>query len=323
MVSIIIPVYNVLPYLKESIDSAINQTYKDIEIIIVDDGSDDGSESVCDMYKKDSRVKVVHQKNQGLSSARNTGLDIATGDYIAFLDSDDIFLPEMIQTMLEGIEKSNSDIAVCGYNKVNSKGNLTGKKSKKLQCLQIEKEETITKEEAVRCLISKLRTCVWNKLFRKKLWENIRFPEGKVFEDVWVLPELLERTNRIHLIPRSLVIYRQRPGSITSSLDLKKLEEKISSRKNLEDILSKYTLKEPEKYYAFHEDIARQLTVCYAEMVRLEGKNEATANFKEEILNKWEALNGNIIQKKSKVIYFLFKNAPSFLYPGIIIFRAL
>ena len=113
MVSVIIPVYNVLPYIKESIESVINQTYKDLEIIIVDDGSDDGSELVCDIYKKDPRVKVVHQKNQGLSGARNTGLDISTGDYIAFLDSDDAFYPEMIQTMLEGIEKSKADIVVC------------------------------------------------------------------------------------------------------------------------------------------------------------------------------------------------------------------
>lgn len=323
MVSVIIPVYNVLPYIKESIESVINQTYKDLEIIIIDDGSDDGSELVCDIYKKDSRVKVVHQKNQGLSGARNTGLDISTGDYIAFLDSDDAFYPEMIQTMLEGIEKSKADIVVCGYNRVNSTGKLTGKRNKKLQCLQIEKEETITKEEAVRYTFSKIRTCVWNKLFRKEIWENIRFPIGRVFEDVWILPKLIERANRIHLIPKQLVIYRQRPGSITSNINLQNLNDEISSRKYLEDSFIQYTIKEPENYYAFHEDIARQLTVCYAEMIRLEGKNESTAKLKNEILSKWETLDGNIIQRKSKVIYFLLKNAPSVLYPIIIISRAL
>jgi len=309
--------------MKESIESVINQTYKDLEIIIVDDGSDDGSEFVCDIYKKDSRVKVVHQKKLGLSIARNKGLDISTGDYIAFLDSDDAFYPEMIQTMLEGIEKSKADIAVCGYNRVYSKGKLAGKRNKKLQCFQIEEEETITKEEAVGYTFSKIRTCVWNKLFRKELWENLRFPIGRVYEDVWIFPKLLERANRIHLIPKQLVIYRQRPGSITSNINLKNLNDEISSRKYLEDSFIQYTIKDPEKYYAFHEGIARQLTVCYVKMIRLEGKNESTEKLKKEILCKWETLDGNIIQRKSKVIYFLLKKAPSVLYPIIIISRAL
>ncbi|MBR6384077.1 MAG: glycosyltransferase family 2 protein [Lachnospiraceae bacterium] len=309
--------------MKESIDSVINQTYKNLEIIIVDDGSDDGSEFVCDLYKNDSRVKVIHQKNKGLSGARNTALDIANGDYIAFLDSDDAYLPDMIQTMVESIERSKADIAVCGYNKVYSKGNLNGKKNKKLQCLRIEEEEIISREDAVKCVISKLRTCVWNKLFRKEIWNNLRFPEGRVFEDVWLFPQLLEKTNRIHLIPKSLVIYRQRPGSITSTISLNNLEDELSSRRFLEESFSKYILKEPEKYYEFREDVARQLTVCYAEMIRLKGKNESTANLKKEILFKWNSLNGNITQKKSKVIFFLLKNAPSLLYPCIVISRAL
>ena len=108
LVSVIVPVYNVLPYLRESLESVINQTYEDLEIIIVDDGSTDGSDVVCEEYAKDSRVKVIHQKNHGLSAARNVGLDLARGDYIAFLDSDDVYLPDMIQTMVEGIKKSRA-----------------------------------------------------------------------------------------------------------------------------------------------------------------------------------------------------------------------
>ena len=125
LVSVIVPVYNVLPYLRESLDSVINQTYKDLEIIIVDDGSTDGSDAVCEEYAKDSRVKVIHQKNHGLSAARNVGLDIARGDYIAFLDSDDVYLPDMIQTMVEGIQKSQADVVVCGFIRVYSKKNIT------------------------------------------------------------------------------------------------------------------------------------------------------------------------------------------------------
>ena len=323
MVSIIIPVYNVLPYLKESLDSAVNQTYKDLEIIIVDDGSTDGSASVCDSYKTDPRVKVVHQENKGLSGARNTGLDLAAGDYIYFLDADDAILPEMIQTMVDGIEKSGTDVSVCGYNAVNSKGILAGKKAKRFQSFRIYEEETVTKEDVIKNIIGKYRSCVWNKLYRKEIWDNIRFPEGHVFEDVWVLPEVLDVTGRIHLIPQSLVLYRKRPDSITAKVSLEKIKESIFARKNLEERLKKYLLKEPENCYGFYEDIARQLTISYAEMVHLKGRNETTDSLREEILSRWKSLNGNITQRKSKVIFFLFKNAPFLLYPSIVIFRAL
>ena len=145
MVSVIIPVYNVLPYLKESLDSVTNQTYKNLEIIIVDGGSTDGSASVCDSYKTDSRVKVIHQENKGLSGARNAGLELATGEYIAFLDSDDAFLLNMIQTMVEGIERSKADIAVCGFDIVYSKKNMTESRFFKKRGFRIEKEETLSR----------------------------------------------------------------------------------------------------------------------------------------------------------------------------------
>ena len=115
LVSVIIPVYNVVHYLREAIDSVINQTYKNLEIIIIDDGSTDGSSGVCDQYLSDPRITVIHQENRGLSGARNTGLSAITGEYVAFLDSDDAFYPGMIQTMIMEIKKNNADLAVCGF----------------------------------------------------------------------------------------------------------------------------------------------------------------------------------------------------------------
>ncbi len=116
LVSIIIPVYNVAPFLRESLDSAINQTYKNLEIILVDDGSTDESGIICDEYAKlDTRIKVIHQKNQGLSAARNTGLDIMKGSIVSFLDSDDAFYPDTIKTMVETMQNQNSDIVSCNY----------------------------------------------------------------------------------------------------------------------------------------------------------------------------------------------------------------
>ena len=118
IVSVIIPVYNVKPYLEESLESVINQTYKNLEIIVVDDGSNDGSEKICDEYApKDDRIKIIHRKNGGLSVARNTGLDNMNGEYIAFLDSDDIYHPAMIQEMLLPLLYNKADCAVCKQRK--------------------------------------------------------------------------------------------------------------------------------------------------------------------------------------------------------------
>ena len=113
LVSVIIPVYNVSPYLRESLDSVISQTYTNLEIIAVDDGSTDDSGRICDEYaEKDTRIKVIHQANRGLSAARNAGLNAMTGEYVAFLDSDDALYPEMVECMVKGMEKNAADIAV-------------------------------------------------------------------------------------------------------------------------------------------------------------------------------------------------------------------
>ena len=116
LVSVIIPVYNVKPYICESLESVINQTYQNLEIIVVDDGSTDGSGEICNYYKhKDSRICVIHQENRGLSEARNTGLDTMHGEAVAFLDSDDALLPNMIEIMVQNMISTESDIVACGF----------------------------------------------------------------------------------------------------------------------------------------------------------------------------------------------------------------
>ena len=115
LVSVIIPVFNVKMYLKEALDSVIHQSYSNLEILVIDDGSTDGSGALCDYYKQDPRVRIVHQDNKGLSAARNTGLDIMTGDYISFLDSDDAYHLNYIEEMLNCIVQENADIVVSRY----------------------------------------------------------------------------------------------------------------------------------------------------------------------------------------------------------------
>ena len=116
LISIIVAIYNVDQYLEQCIDSIINQSYKNLEIILVNDGSTDNSKNICDYYSEiDKRIKVVHKKNGGVSSARNTGIDIATGDYIAFVDSDDYLELNMYETMINNLEQNQCDMGVCGY----------------------------------------------------------------------------------------------------------------------------------------------------------------------------------------------------------------
>ncbi len=116
LVSVIIPVYNVRLYLREALDSVLAQTYRNLEILVVDDGSDDRSEAICDEYaEKDARIAVIHQKNKGLSGARNTGLDIVRGDFIAFLDSDDAYCPNMLRMMVDVAQQSGTDLVECNF----------------------------------------------------------------------------------------------------------------------------------------------------------------------------------------------------------------
>ena len=127
LVSIIVPVYNVAPYLREALDSIVNQTYKDLEILIIDDGSTDGSSAICEEYaSKDPRIRLIHQSNKGLSGARNTGLEHATGDYVAFIDSDDSVSPVFIESLVNAMTSSSASIAVCKFSIINTSGSMTG-----------------------------------------------------------------------------------------------------------------------------------------------------------------------------------------------------
>ena len=195
LVSVIIPVHNVSPYLREALDSVIYQTYKNLEILVIDDGSTDGSGIICDKYLSDPRVIVIHQDNRGLSGARNTGLDHATGDYISFLDSDDVYHPNMINLLLQSVLQYNADLSACGYTPfINSHLKKTKHKPRKI----IENAHVLSKRETIILLLEgSFSTNVWSKLYRRQLWESLRFPEGYVYEDLHVMPFLLEKCNNI------------------------------------------------------------------------------------------------------------------------------
>lgn len=226
LVSIIIPVYNVAPYLREALDSVIHQTYRHLEIIVVDDGSTDGSGAICDEYSLDSRVQVIHQDNQGPSHARNVGLDLATGEFIAFLDSDDAYHPDFIWVMLNAIE--NVDVVECQFTKHHLSLNSHG------QAVLTAKEGYYNRAQTLRNLIDrKLSTAVWNKLYRRTLWNEIKFREGHFYEDIDVLFQICDQINQLYYLEQSLVCYRVRPGSTTHTVSHKHAKDLKLSYDNI------------------------------------------------------------------------------------------
>lgn len=208
LISVIIPVYNVQPYLKQCIESIINQTYKNLEIILVDDGSTDESGSICDSYAlQDKRIRVIHQENMGLSSARNTGIDSANGDFISFIDSDDYVDPDLYQILHDKVVEYNLDI-ISFRSSINKGGKLyTPKRYKGEFTIYQGKEilENALKNDDV---------CVWNKLYKRSVIGNIRFPVGRVFEDTATNYLFMNHAYRYAHYNKALHIYRKRAGSI-------------------------------------------------------------------------------------------------------------
>lgn len=217
LISVIIPVYNVEPFLKECIDSIISQTYFNLEIILVDDGSTDESGDLCDQYSDmDRRIIVLHQKNMGLSCARNSGIEIANGKYIFFLDSDDYIHPQLIECLYNTLVENRADIAFCAHQSVQEKEKVEFQFINSIADLCI---ETITGQECIERFHSDdsvdMRV-VWNKLYKMEYFKDLRFPAGKVHEDEFVTYKLLYPLEKCSYIKSRLYYYRNRSGSIVN-----------------------------------------------------------------------------------------------------------
>lgn len=207
LISVIIPIYNVKDYLNECIISVIRQSYKNIEIILVDDGSTDESADICDAYEaEDNRVRVIHKVNEGLSSARNIGIKIARGEYLSFIDSDDYIHADMLNILLQEMIKNQADVACCDYS--SEKISIDDK-----TVIVLNKENAISRlldEDGYKCY-------AWNKLYKRKLFENISYPEGKWFEDITTTYNVFKNVKTVVYVKQKLYFYRLRKNSITQS----------------------------------------------------------------------------------------------------------
>lgn len=217
MVSIIVPVYNTAELLERSVKSLCVQTCADIEIILIDDGSTDSSGGICDrLALEDDRIKVIHKPNGGLSSARNAGLEIANGDYILFVDSDDFVEVEYVQAMLTEAETKQLDMVLCNYRFVNEAGEPVENRFHS----SFASHGIIDGVEALKLFEDKsyytFFDVVWNKLYRRELFDGIRFPEGiSIVEDIAIMPLLYHRVLRLAAIDDILYDYTYRASSLS------------------------------------------------------------------------------------------------------------
>lgn len=216
MISVIVPVYNVEKYVRQCLDSVINQTYRDLEIIVVDDGSTDGSGRICDEYD-DPRIRVYHTENHGLSAARNYALDRSHGDYIAFLDSDDWLELDALETFLAIAQNTDADIVACRF--------YQEYKNTTVEPGGVSTEFIVEGPDILSSMIleHKLTEDVWNKFYRASLFDSIRYPEGRIFEDKATTYKLLQRAERLAYTPDYLIHYRNRVGSLSNIHSMKSL----------------------------------------------------------------------------------------------------
>ena len=231
-ISVIVALYNVKDYADECIESLVNQSYTNLEIILVDDGSKDETSAIVDKWAaKDERIKAIHQENGGLSAARNTGMKYATGDCIAFIDGDDSIKKEYFETLVKNMNDTGADMSGVGRYE-NIPGENTFKNFSSVDSLTVYNDyrdyiyDTYADKEK-RFFQSAI--VVWGKIYKRNIWENIEFPVGHNNEDSWVFPRVLSRCNKIAISPEPLYFYRKREGSIMSQVNEKLVRSKIDS----------------------------------------------------------------------------------------------
>ena len=214
-ISVIVPIYNTKPYLEECIESILDQKINvPVEVLLIDDGSTDGCADLCDRYAaRDARVRVIHQENQGLSAARNAGIDAAKGRYYSFIDSDDVVLPGFLQTLYDACERHDAYMSLCSVEDVQENGKscdpayFTRPTQEGVFCGKDLLNEFYTPYGTV-------YTVAWNKMYRAEVWKLLHYPEGRLHEDDFVAHRLFWRCDKVVCIDKPLYHYRLRNGSI-------------------------------------------------------------------------------------------------------------
>lgn len=280
-ISVVVPAYNVEKYIEECITSICKQTYTNLEIIIVDDGSKDGTGKICDeLAKIDDRILVIHKENGGLSDARNTGIEHATGKYLGFVDSDDYIIPTMYEMLYQKLKEEDADITQGRFVAFRTNGDFeeiemklpAGLISPKKMCLNLINAhcaETVV---------------VWNKLYKKELFDQIRFPLGRIFEDEFIMHEVFLQCKKIYVLDEDIYFYRQNESSITHSYNIHHMDNFIAYKARV-------------KYYLDHgmDDFADLMIPRYYEMLTKLFINVCKMGDEKDV-ELYKALKGEIIK---------------------------
>lgn len=287
MISVIVPIYNVEPYVRECIESLLAQTETDVEFLLIDDGSTDGSGAIADEYAKDARIRVFHLQNGGLSAARNFGIEHSRGEWLMFVDGDDYVLPEFCSAPLELALETGADLVAFRYCK-----DRDGK------------TEPVTVpnwregEADWSAAVETGPELAWNKLYRKSLFEGIRYPAGKVYEDIATTHKLVHASGKTVFSDKCLYVYRKREGSISVSKTKERLYQGLEAARLRREDLKKWGFAgNPDNFPEFRAwDIIVLVEPCDDEMYRL-----AVEEFsKNKRAPEW-------MNSKQKVAFFLWK----------------
>lgn len=318
-ISVIVPIYQVELYLRRCIESILNQTYADLELILVDDGSPDQCPQICDEYaKKDDRIKVIHKTNGGLSDARNAGLRIATGEWLAFVDSDDWIEPEMFEYLLNNAQKYDAQISVGGV----TDEIITENGTEIIKAMFSDEEEIkcLSPVEAMRKHLNE-SWAAWDKIYRKDIFENIIYPVGEINEDEAIMLHILDRCQRIVYTNQVFYHYVHRASSITTSaFSEKKLVWCKHCKQNLEWVCEYH----PELRQEALRRLLESLLWALREMA-LSDENFKNAIYyvKNEIIKNYKNFRHLNLETKVKLRLFFNRYFPYNIYKTLerILFR--
>lgn len=315
MISIIVPVYKVEKYLSKCIESLINQTYRDIEIILVDDGSPDRCPQICNNYaEKDKRIIVIHQPNSGVSAARNAGLVCARGEFIGFVDPDDWVAPDMYEGMLASIQREQVDLAICGYDYFDEDGNVDEKRR-----YQVQMDEVITQKEVMNRFADmppSIRHGVWNKLFRNALLQKQQFKVGlNSSEDVFFLNEYVRKIQYAVVVHKPYYKNLVRQGSAThGGLNINSLADSFVAHDQMYNDAVQLYPELKNHCLAFLLDVctlkfneAKRKAWALPEKEKEEAESLLSEMRKYIKRKAWKALNNKEIYWKTRIAYLFLK----------------
>lgn len=310
-ISVIVPIYNVEQYLEECIDSIIDQTYQNLQIILVNDGSTDCSGVICDRYKeKDKRIEVIHKANGGLSDARNVGLEHVVGEYVCFVDSDDKIDRTFVEYLYSELIRNKTQISACGF--------VAAFKNKTIQ--QPEKAGVFTSREAICKLIENVdfHDHVCTKLFSTELWKNIRFPMDRVYEDMRTTYKVILESKTICISDKCLYWYRQRGNGIARGRFTQKKWEMIDAVEEMAK--DNRLLSDPnimrlinERHLRVEGLVLRSLLLSAENQDYLNNKTQIDACLRNIKKNKWSILKNKTYPSSIKLIALLSNRSINFL----------